>query len=95
MGNTVQRWGTRADMAMVKRMLARDDTCWLCQHPGADSGDHVVPKSIAPHLMRDPNNLRPAHGVNGCPTCRVKCNQSRGNRMTMPGKREPEPSRWW
>lgn len=89
------RWGTRADMAMVKRILERDDTCWLCGHDGADTGDHVVPKSIAPELMREPSNIRPAHGVKGCPTCGRKCNQSRGNRIRMPGQHDPAPSRWW
>lgn len=61
-------------------MLQASDLCWLCGHPGADQVDHVVPRSMDTRRdVADPTNLRPAHGVNGCPTCGVKCNQARGN----------------
>lgn len=53
-------------------------TCHLCGHPGADSVDHLIPLSVWPDQPLDPTQARPAHGVAGCPTCGVKCNQSRG-----------------
>ena len=49
-------------------------TCWLCGHEIAEDDytvDHVVERSIAPHLTWEPSNWRPAHGRKhpeiGCP----------------------------
>jgi len=75
-----------------KAILARDPTCWLCGHGGADTLDHVIPVSKAPQLAQDPTNLRPAHGVAGCPTCGRRCNQERGN---GPPARATTRSRDW
>lgn len=44
--------------------------CWLCRQPGADSIDHVLPKSKYPDLIWEPGNMRPAHG---------DCNSSKGD----------------
>jgi 5-methylcytosine-specific restriction endonuclease McrA len=64
---------------LVRSVLAESDVCWLCGHAGSQSGDHVIPRSVAPHLTLVRSNVRPAHGIAGCPTCGRKCNQSRGN----------------
>lgn len=47
------------------------DTCRLCGLPGANSADHIVPKSVAPELTWEISNLRPAH---------KRCNEIRGAR---------------
>lgn len=54
--------------------------CHICGHGDADSIDHLVPLSQWGNQPYDARLSRPAHGVAGCPTCRVKCNSSRGNR---------------
>lgn len=76
--------------------LAANTTCWLCGHGGADTIDHIIPASAAPHLRFEVRNWKPAHGVNGCLQCPPnpsrdrrrrgqprRCNQARGNRLTM------------
>jgi 5-methylcytosine-specific restriction endonuclease McrA len=71
--------------------------CWICGHLGADSLDHVIPRSLAPELAEDPGNLRAAH-YSPCPVCARRCNASRGNRMfgpSEPRRRRPKPSRVW
>lgn len=61
-------------------------TCHLCGHGEAYTADHIVPLSIWSNQPYDARLARPAHGViqpngiEGCPTCHVKCNSSRGNR---------------
>lgn len=63
------------------------DLCHICGHPEAHSADHLVPLSVWPNQPYEPMLARPAHGViqpdgtEGCPTCYVKCNSSRGNRQ--------------
>jgi hypothetical protein len=54
--------------------------CWICGHGGATDADHLVPISVDSEQPVDPHGMRPAHGVNGCPTCGRKCNQERGTR---------------
>lgn len=75
-----------------KAVLENCPVCWLCGHaidlnlrwpdPMSPAIDHVVPlsKGGAPE---DPANLRPSH---------LRCDQSRGNRMTGP---KPPTSRPW
>jgi len=55
-------------------------TCHLCGHEQAHTADHLVPLSTWGNQPYDPRLSRPAHGIEGCPTCYVKCNSSRGNR---------------
>lgn len=51
--------------------------CWLCGHPGADTIDHVIPKS---HGGPDETwNMRAAHH---------SCNSQRGDRTPIP----PDPT---
>lgn len=40
----------------------RGDVCHLCGHSGAKVADHVIPFSVRPDLVADPDNMRPAHG---------------------------------
>lgn len=54
--------------------------CHLCGHDNAHTADHLVPLSVWSNQPYDPRLSRPAHGIEGCPTCHVKCNSSRGNR---------------
>ncbi|MFF2344234.1 HNH endonuclease [Pseudarthrobacter sp. NPDC058119] len=74
----------------MKREAARyrmyEPPCWLCQQPidyslksddpDSLSVDHVKPRSTHPHLVDDPENMRPAH---------LRCNKQRGNRAPRPG----------
>lgn len=67
-----------------RRFLAANRVCWICGHEGADTIDHVVPRSILKTKL-DYGNWRPAHGVSGCSTCVPhadgrprRCNQERG-----------------
>jgi 5-methylcytosine-specific restriction endonuclease McrA len=73
------------------KVLADSTICWLCGHDGATTVDEVVPLSYGGSAL-DPDNLRPAHGVQGCPTCGRKCNQARGNRA--PRHPLPTSQRW-
>lgn len=54
--------------------------CHLCGHGGADSADHLVPLATWANQPYDARISRPAHGVLGCSTCKLKCNSSRGHR---------------
>lgn len=74
-----------------ERVLTESQTCWICGHGAADTVDHVIPLSKGGAPL-DPANLRPAHGVNGCPVCRRKCNSSKGANLTAPA---PKASRAW
>lgn len=72
-GPTYRAWRVR-----VHEMWG--DTCHLCGHGKAHTSDHLIPLSKWGNQPYDPRLSRPAHGVEGCPTCKVKCNSSRGNR---------------
>ena len=54
--------------------------CALCGHDGADTVDHIIARDVRPDLAEDPDNLQPAHGVEGCPTCGARCNGDKGNK---------------
>jgi 5-methylcytosine-specific restriction endonuclease McrA len=67
-----------------RAFLAANRTCWICGHVGADTIDHVVPRSVR-RTSLDYANWRPAHGVRGCDHCVPhadgrprRCNQERG-----------------
>jgi 5-methylcytosine-specific restriction endonuclease McrA len=64
-------WGGRKVAQFRALVLATyGTTCHLCERPGADSPDHIVPVCEAPHLEWDLANVRPAHR---------NCNYSRGS----------------
>lgn len=79
------QWGDRAGKDLARRFKAacqeQGQPCWLCHQPidygappqtsDAFEPDHVVPRSVAPELALDWDNLRPAH---------CSCNRSRGER---------------
>ena len=71
-GRTGHRW-----REVRKRVLDESDVCGICGHEGADAVDHIVPLSKGGDPL-NPDNLRPAHGIAGCPTCGIKCNSARG-----------------
>ena len=52
-----KRWQT-----IRQQILAADDTCHICNTPGADSVDHLVPLSKGGEPF-DPDNLAPAHNI--------------------------------
>ena len=55
-------WSGRRVTNAVHLVITRDHgICWLCQHPGATSLDHVLPASTHPHLEWTPTNWRAAH----------------------------------
>lgn len=68
-------------------VLASSTVCWLCGHDGADTVDHEPALATLEALGLDPadqRHMRPAHGVNGCPTCGIRCNQVKGDRPHRP-----------
>ena len=76
---------TRSFKALRLRVLESSNICWLCNQPGADTVDHIVPRSVAPELSEVLENLAPAHRV---------CNSKRGARFTE-GARPFKTSRNW
>ena len=79
-------------IAWKKRVLAMwGTTCHLCGHPGAYTADHLIPVSQWNNQPYDAHLGRPAHGVDGCPTCKVKCNSSRGNKQLAMHIRDYKP----
>ncbi|GAB2558727.1 HNH endonuclease [Leucobacter ruminantium] len=64
-------WGGRRAQAYTAEVLETYGTiCRLCGLDGADTADHIVPRSKGGDLY-DITNGRPAH---------LSCNSSRGNR---------------
>jgi 5-methylcytosine-specific restriction endonuclease McrA len=96
----MSRWSRLADSRGYRRYLgeikATGATCVLCGHPGSTSVHHLIPPSrfpeMAKELASDPANWAPAHGVEGCPTCGRRCNQSQGDSLTP--KHSPRSRRW-
>ena len=72
----MKRWGGRKAAALTALTLDTYGTiCHLCNHAGADSADHIITRKVGgPDVVA---NLRPAH-LKPCPTCDVRCNQTRG-----------------
>lgn len=63
-------WQGRYAIRMTAHTLATYGTrCHLCGMPGADSADHLTPRSLGGSDQIE--NLRPAHKL---------CNSQRGNR---------------
>ena len=70
----VTRWGGREAARIRARVLRESDVCWICGQPGADSVDHVVPRSKGGG--NEPSNLRPAH--------LFPCNRAKGDKPFAP-----------
>lgn len=60
------------------QVLAKSDICHLCGFPGADTVDHLIPRSKGG--TNHPSNLAPAH---------MSCNGRRGNRPLSAFYRHP------
>lgn len=75
--------GSRPYRRNRANMLADDDTCHWCGHPGADAADHLDSPLDGGDPV-SPDNLAPIHGVDGCPTCGRRCNSERGRGGTAP-----------
>jgi 5-methylcytosine-specific restriction endonuclease McrA len=66
-----EAWGGRKAQSYVEQTLATyGRVCWLCGLPGANTADHIIPRSKG-GAVYDLRNLGPAH---------KPCNESRGNR---------------
>lgn len=88
------RWGGRRVQAFTAAVLAHyGTTCHLCGRPGADTTDHLIPRSKGgpPFAL---SNARPAHGP---------CNYARQDldldewfrRHPLPNRPALAPSREW
>ncbi len=79
----MRAWGGRAATALARLCIETyGTTCHLCTYPGADTADHVIPRSKGG--TNAITNLRPAHGA---------CNSARGNMDLVEWfERHPKPS---
>ncbi|MFI1002000.1 HNH endonuclease [Streptomyces galbus] len=64
---------------MRTRILRESDVCIVCGHGASDAVDHIHPVSRG-GARKDPDNLAPIHGVDGCPVCLRKCNSEKSDR---------------
>lgn len=75
-----------------RMVLDASDFCHICQHPGAHTLDHLIPRSRG-GAVADPANMAPAHGVgNPCPVCVRVCNQERSNNLVI--TQRPQSRDW-
>jgi len=76
-------WSGHAVKVAKKQVLeAYGSTCHLCGLPGANTVDHLIPRSVRPDLMFDLENMRPAH---------LSCNSGRKVRPLV----QAEQARGW
>ncbi|QMV84740.1 HNH endonuclease [Corynebacterium hindlerae] len=86
------RWGGRRVQRLLALVLAEyGDTCHLCGQPGADTVDHIVPRSWGGDDSLD--NVRPAHHACNCSRGAMPLDQWR-ERHPIAVNRAP-PSRKW
>ncbi|MGP9725571.1 HNH endonuclease [Corynebacterium sp. AOP40-9SA-29] len=92
------QWSDRAGKDLARRYKAHSRelglVCWLCHQPidydaaaqtsEAFEPDHVIPRTVAPELALDWDNLRPSH---------CSCNRSRGPRA-VPLPIGPQTRAW-
>ena len=75
-------WSGRAAQQARTYVLKRDaGICWICGHPGADTLDHIKPRSTHPELTWEPTNWKAAHGQ-AQPQHHCPGQYSRGNTPT-------------
>lgn len=81
-------WSGRRATRARQFVIARDSgLCWLCNHPGATSLDHVLPASTHPDLEWEPTNWRAAHLTRagtptGCTTPGCSCIGNKARKAT-------------
>lgn len=91
-------WNGRRATAASRYVVRRDaGLCWLCNHDGATSLDHVMPASTHPALEWEPTNWRAAHLTKaGTPTgCQVPGCTCIGNKGRKAKLITAPPSRRW
>lgn len=91
-------WGGRRATAARRWVLDKyAGRCWLCDHDGANSLDHVQPASTRPDLEWEPTNWRAAHfGKAGQPKgCKVDGCRCPGNAGRKAKPWTSPPSRTW
>lgn len=90
-------WSGRRVTEARRYTLQRDQfICWLCGHHGANSLDHVQPKSTRPDLMWDPLNWKAAHLTpagtrHGCKTEGCTCTGNISRKATPPNQPRTRP----
>lgn len=93
-----KRWSGRRVTLALRYVLYRDrGICWLCGHEGANSTDHIHPKSQYPELMWEPTNWAAAHLTKagtptGCQHPNCHCIGNIGRKTQAP---DQPPTRSW
>jgi hypothetical protein len=93
-----KKWSGRRVTIARRYTLHRDHfTCWLCGHTGANSLDHIHPKSLFPHLTWEPTNWAAAHltGAGTPKGCQVKGCGCIGNIARKATPPTQLPTRQW
>lgn len=76
-------WKGKYSASVTAYVLETQGTvCWLCGKAGADTADHITPRSQCG--TDDPDNLRPAH--------LSPCNSRRGDRDPFTPDPDPQPT---
>jgi hypothetical protein len=73
----------------VAHVVGRDSgVCWICGHPGAGVGDHVIPVAERLDLELDVSNIKAAHGYlksggGECPVCSAAATVKAGKEVKI------------